>query len=373
MTRVLRARDELDALLVGVGIFGTGGGGDPRGWGQSIFDSDRQAGREYRLADPREVPDDAFVLSGGYLGSVAEDEALDRVIGAWEEDFELERAIRILEEEHGRAADYLVPFELGGGNTPVVLSCASRLGIPVIDGDGVGRAAPETHMCSFLAHGVSLTPMPLVGGDGTELIVRAGDILLADAVGRCVAARQGGLLANAHYGMSGAELKRSVVAGSISRALDLGRFILSTAKTGEAGLDTVCEYLGGFPLIHASVEAVTRRESAGFYLVDVRLRGIGRDAGRTVDLVVKNEAMCAKEGGRPLVIFPDLLLLLDPERLEGVMTPQLSPGVELLVAALPCDPVLREGLNTPDGAEAFHSARYGESFPYRPVEELLSR
>lgn len=369
----LREPADLEALLVGVGIFGTGGGGDPKGWGRSIFDGDRAAGRKYVLVDPSEVEDDAFVLSGGYLGSVAEDQKLDRMVESWETNFELEKAIRINEAEHGKRAKYLIPFELGGGNTPVVLSCAARLGIAVIDGDGVGRAAPETHMCSFLAHGVSLTPMPLVGGDGTELVVRAGDNLLADAVGRCVAARQGGLLANAHYGMTGRDLKRCAVGGSISRALELGRFVLASSKKGEEGLDAVCEHVGGFPLVHAKVDRLAQRDSAGFYLLDVRLKGVGRDAGRTIDLVVKNEAMCALEKGRPLVIFPDLLLLLHPETLEGVMTPELEKGVELLIAAVPCDPVLRSGLETQAGREAFSAARYGESFDYTPVEELLRR
>ena len=372
MRRKLSEQADLNALLVGVGIFGTGGGGDPKGWGRSIFDADREAGRTYELIDPDEVPDDAFVLSGGYLGSVAEDVALNRLVDSWETNFELERAIRVLEAEHGRKADYLVPFELGGGNTPVVMSCSTRLGIPMIDGDGVGRAAPATDMCSFLGHGISLTPMSLIGGDGTELIVRNGDIFLADAVGRCVASRHGGLLANAHYGMSGADLKRSVVGRSVTRALELGRFVLDCNAKCEEGLDAVCETLGGFPVIHARVAMVSPRTSVGFYVVDVRLDGIGRDAGRRVDLVIMNEVMCAKESGSPLSVFPDLLLLLDPMTLEGVMTPEMKPGTEILIAAVPCHESVRTGLNSENGAKAFSAERYGESFAYVPVEELLA-
>jgi DUF917 family protein len=371
MTWQLSDQADLDALLVGVGLYGTGGGGDPKGWGRSIFDADRAAGRAYELVAPEEVPDDAFVLSGGYLGSVAEDVALNRLVENWESNFELERAIRVLEAEHGRKADYLIPFELGGGNTPVVLSCSVRLGIPMIDGDGVGRAAPETHMCSFMGHGISLTPMPLVGADGTEVVVRSGDIFLADAVGRCVASRHGGLLANAHYGMSGADLKRSVVGGSIRRALELGRFVLECDATGEAGLDAVSEFIGGFPVIRGRVVHLSPRASAGFYVVDVTLEGLGRDAGRTVELVVMNEAMCAKENGKPLSIFPDLLILLDPASLEGVMTPELQPGTEILLAAAPCHSAVRRGLESANGKAAFSSSRYGESFEYVPVEQLL--
>ncbi len=371
MTVLLERQRDLDDLLVGLGIFGTGGGGDPKGWGRSIFDTDHDSGRTYTLVDVEDVPDDAFILSGGYLGSVAEDTALNRVVDSWENDFELERAIRAVEAEHGKTADYLIPFELGGGNTPVVLSCASRLGIATIDGDGVGRAAPETHMCSFMGHGVSLTPMPLIGGDGTHVMVRSGDIFLADAVGRCVAARHGGLLANAHYGMTGAELKRCAVRGSISRAMELGRFVRDFQLGGRDGLDAVCKHLGGAGLLNGVVRSLSERASVGFYVVSALIDGVGADAGRQIELIIKNEVMCVKEQGRPLVIFPDLAILLDPDSLEGVMTPELSDGKHVMVGAVPCDAVVRSGLKSPEGKAAFSSERYGESLEYAPLESLL--
>jgi len=371
--RVLSDRKELEALLIGLGIMGTGGGGDPKGWGRSVFNTDQKAQREYRLVDPCDVPDHAFVLSGGYLGSVAEDATLDRVIENWESGFELEKAIRLLEAEHGRTADYLVPFELGGGNTPVVMSCAARLGIPMIDGDGVGRAAPETHMCSFLGHGVPLTPMPLIGTDGTVVLVRHGDIFLADEVGRCVASRRQELVANAHYGMSGKDLKRSVVPGSVSRALALGAYVRKLELEGEAALDAVSEFVNGYPLLHGKVQYISERSVSGFYVVHAMVEGIGRDTGQTLELVIKNEVMCVKRGDQPLVVFPDLVLLLDPQTLEGVMTPELILDREVLLIATPCHPVVRESLQSPTGAEAFSSARYGESIAYVPVEDLLEK
>jgi len=371
MKQVLSNPKDLDRLLLGLGIMGTGGGGDPKGWGRSVFEADRAAGRTYELLDPSDLSDEAFIVSGGYLGSVAEDTTLRRVVSQWETEFELERAIHIVEAEHGRRADALVPFELGGGNTPVILSCASRMGIPVIDGDGVGRAAPETHMCSFLGHGISLTPMPIVGAGGTEVLVRRGDLFLADDSGRCLASRKGGLLANAHYGMSGRDLKRAVVPNSITAALKLGEFVSCLTEAGECGLDAVCSFLGGFPLFHGEVEALVKKDSPGFYAGEVHLRGIGRDSGRQLTLVVKNEVMCAKDGEEPLVIFPDLVLVLEPGTLEGLMTPVLIPGKEVLVAAVPCHQRLREALFTSVGAEAFAASRYGEEFAYVPVEELL--
>jgi DUF917 family protein len=371
--RTIDNRGELEALLIGLDIMGTGGGGDPKGWGKSVFEADRKAMREYTLVNPEEVPDDALVISGGYWGSVAEDIALDRVVARWESDFELETAIRILEAEHGREADLLVPFELGGGNTPVVMSCACRMGISVVDGDGIGRAAPETHMSSFLGHGVSLTPMPLVGLDGSVVLVREGDFFLADEVGRCVASHTKGFIANAHYSMSGKQLKQSVVPGSISRALALGTYVRDLQLKGEAALDAVSQFLEGYPLLYSKVRNVSGESTGGFYVARVNLKGLGRYTGGNLDLVVKNEVMCVKRGNRPIVLFPDFVLLLNPQTLEGVMTPDLTEGREVLVIGVPCHSVVREALDSPLGTEAFSSARYGESVEYVPIEELLAK
>ena len=68
--------------------------------------------------------------------------------------------------------DYIVAFEMGGLNTPIMLSLGARTDIPVIDGDGLGRAAPETQMTSFIGHDISLTPMPLVDVFGNKVVVR---------------------------------------------------------------------------------------------------------------------------------------------------------------------------------------------------------
>ena len=368
--RILSESSDLEALLVGLGIMGTGGGGDPRGWGRSVFDTDLNAQRSYQLAAADSIPDDAFVASGGYLGSVAEDRGLNRVIAGWEDEFELEYALRMLEAEHGRHVDYLVPFELGGGNTPVVMSCAARRGIPVIDGDGVGRAAPETHMCSFLGHGVSLTPMPLAGEDGTRIVVRDGDLFLADAVGRCVAGRKAGFLANAHYGMSGADLKRSVVGGSITRALELGRLVQGLVP-GDDPLARVSEFVGGRPLFRGRVQSRREIEQQGFFTACVELEGSAEYAGERLSLIIKNEIMCAKVGDRPLVLFPDLVYVLDPGSGEGVMSVELIPGREVGVLGAPCAPVLREAIRSDDGRAAFAADRYGEDYDYVPIEQLL--
>jgi uncharacterized protein len=370
--KTLSNKDEIAWMLNGLGIMGTGGGGDPQAWGASLVKADLAKKRVYQLADPEEVPDDALIVSGGYLGSVAEDRTLDRVVDEWETTFELEGAIREMETLLGRRVDYLVPFEVGGGNTPVILSAGARLGIPIVDGDAVGRSAPETHMTSFIGHGISLCPMPLVDSNGTVVIVKKSEsIFLPDEVGRFLVSTRRGLMANSHYPMSGAELKRCVIPNMITKSIELGRFMSTLTGAPEAKLTQLAKYIKGFPLVWGTVADVTGENSGGFYHAKVRVEGRGTYQGQTVELTIKNEAMLARLNGEPAVVFPDPIYLVDPASNQGVLTPDIKKGRELLLLGAPSHARLRAALRSEVGQRAFSSERYGERVPYRPVEELL--
>jgi len=88
-------------------------------------------------------------------------------------------------------------------------------------------------------------------------------------------------------------------------------------------------------------------------------------------LTIKNEAMLARLNGEPAVVFPDPIYLIDAKTNQGVLSPDIKKGRELLLVGVPSHPRLRAALRTEAGARAFSSARYGEEVPYRPVEDLL--
>ena len=88
---------------------------------------------------------------------------------------EVDLAIRRLEAHLGEPADYLMPLEIGGINSLVPIMAAARLGLPLIDADGMGRAFPELQMTTFNAHGVSTTPLALTDDHGTWLLLEAPD------------------------------------------------------------------------------------------------------------------------------------------------------------------------------------------------------
>ncbi|HHT70019.1 MAG TPA: DUF917 domain-containing protein [Firmicutes bacterium] len=364
--------EDLDAFFCGLGILGTGGGGELE-WGRVIIENDMAKGRKYQIVDPEDVADDAFVCSGGIMGSVKTllDMSYEEIVASWEDSFVLVEVFREMERTMGRKLDYVVPFETGGLNTPVIMSLAARLGIPVINGDGVGRAAPETQMSSFIGHGVSLYPMPLVDAHGNTVVVkRAQKTTYADEIGRVVVTKGGGFGGNAHYPMSGKELKTSVVPGCMTKALEVGKAVLVARKAGQDPVKTVAEAVNGKIMFKGEIAEVTGEDKGGFYLTDVKLEGKGDFAKQKADVVVKNEYMAAWVNGQVKAIFPDPIYFVDLQG-EGIMTVDLKEGLDVVVIGSPCHPRLREALATKEGKESFSGVRFG--FPkldYVPVEEL---
>ncbi|MGB3904698.1 MAG: DUF917 domain-containing protein [Anaerolineae bacterium] len=374
MTLYTLSPDNVAPLLEGLAIVGTGGGGSPS-WGQAILEHDLAMGRIPSIIPLDEIDDDATVVSGGIMGSVKVLEAMgiDGVMEAWEERFELLEVTRVMEGILGRRIDHVVPFEVGGLNTPVILSLGARMGIPVIDGDALGRSAPETQMTSFIGHGISLTPMPLVDYEGNVVIVQdSSDPTYADRLGRWVVTEGGGMGANNHYPMTGHQAKEVVVPNTITGAFELGRAVLRARQNGDDPVASAIKTLDGVLLFTGVVERLQEEEKMGFYFTVVDLKGTGQYDGRAARLVIKNETMLLSVENAMMAIFPDLICMLEPGTGRGVMSVEVTEGTPLALVGVRCHKRLREALESEIGALAFSAARYGyPDLEYQPIETLV--
>lgn len=365
--------EDVEPLLEGLAIMGTGGGGSPE-WGRAILENDFAQGRAPQIISLDEIDDQAMVVSGGIMGSVKRLEELGAaaVMAHWEERFELEAVTRVMEGILGRKIDHMVPFEVGGLNTPVVLSLGARMGFPIIDGDALGRSAPETQMTSFIGHGVSLTPMPLIDYYGNVVIVQgAVKPTYPDQLGRWVVSNGGGLGANNHYPMTGRKAKTAVVPGTISASLRLGRAVLAARSGGDDPVEAAIRVLNARRLFSGEITHMNEEESLGFYFTVATIADSGAFGGKTARLVIKNETMLLEIEGKVRSIFPDPVLLLEPGTGRGIMSIELRVGSKLVLAGMPCHPRLREAVLDQVGRESFSPARYGRAdLAYRPFEEL---
>jgi len=368
-------KDELESMLVGVGILGTGGGGDPEFFGKPLVEWDLKRGREYRIISPEKVKDDAFIVSGGYAGSVSAYTSIGDMLQKWEEKYELLEALRIMESIFNRKVDHVVPFELGGANTPAILSLAARIGISAIDGDGLGRAAPETQMSSFLGHGISITPMPFVDREGNAIIVKhAASYTYPDELMRLALDLNGGIGANNHYPMNGKQLKMSVIPNTITFSIKVGDAVLNAIDSKRDPVEAFVEISKGFELFKGRVKEMRGKDVQAHYIAEATLEGLDEYSGKTMKIIFKNEAMLAKINGQTVTVFPDLICMINPETGKGIMTTSIKPGIEMAVVGVPAHERLRECLKNEIGRKAFSSSRYG--FPeikYEPIEDLIKK
>lgn len=366
---------DIDPLIEGLTIMGTGGGGAPA-FGKAILENDLSQGRSISVVSPEDIDDAAQVVSGGIMGSteLLDHVGFDEIVRGWERDFELASATRVMERVLGRRIDAIVPFEVGALNTPVILSVAARLGIEAVDGDALGRSAPQTQMTSFIGHGISLTPMPLVDKDGNVIVVEhVAAPTLPDKLGRYLLGTGSGMGANNHYPMSGSDLKRAVIPSTVSAALQLGRVLIAARGDGRDCVAAVAEHLKGGCVFRGVVSEVMNSTGGGFYTTTVRLQG---DAGSNVHdakLTIQNEAMLLELDGQIATIFPDLICMLDPSSGRGLLSTELRPETPVALITVACHPRLREAAMSPAGQANLGPSTFG--FPelrYKPVEDLLA-
>ncbi|HZK61044.1 MAG TPA: DUF917 domain-containing protein [Anaerovoracaceae bacterium] len=367
-------KEDLDALLIGLGILGTGGGGDPE-WGRKIIENDFSKSRVYKIVDPEDVEDDAFICSGGIMGSVKalENISYDDIVSNWEEEFVLIKAFREMEKIKGRKLDYIVAFEPGGLNTPVIMSLAARMGIPIVNGDAVGRSAPETQMTSFIGHGISLNPMPLVDNNGNTIVVmNANETTYADEIGRTVVTKGGGMGGNAHYAMTGKQLKESCIPYTITRCIAIGNAIIEANEKGADPVATFKELEDGEIIFKGVLEDVEGEDKGGFYLTNIEVKGVDDYKGSLAKIVVKNETMAVWVDGKIRSIFPDLACILYTDTGKGIMSVDLKPGIHVSIVGMKCHERLRACMKTEIGRKALGGSRYGyPELEYVPIEDLI--
>ena len=268
---------DIEPLLQGLAILGTGGGGNPD-WGRQILENDVRRGRAWQVIDLDEVADDALVVCAGMMGSVKAIEAIGfaALLERWEDDFPLLTVVRAMEGLLGRRIDAVIPFEAGGLNSPVVLTLAARMGIPAVDADALGRSAPETHMTSWHGHGVAITPMPLADSEGNIVVVsQAATPTYVDEIGRMVISRGGHLGANCHHPMSGREARDYSVPGTFSAAAALGRAVGEAADPVAAAMAA----LGASQLFRGRVVGLSEEEHPGLLRDERAARGGWRRPG----------------------------------------------------------------------------------------------
>ncbi len=328
--------DHLDALEIGAGILGTGGGGNPY-LGKLIARKYVEEGAEIAIVDPGDVPNDAVVASVGGMGSPTV--SIERLRRADESV----NALRALERHIGKQVTHLVPSEIGGSNSTTPMVVAAQCGLPVIDGDGMGRAFPELQMETFAMYGVTPTPAALCNHHGHIAIFdNIADATTLERYARAVTIQMGGSAGYAFPVMTGAQVKETAIPGTMSLAIRLGEAVLAARRDTSNPVEAICRVTGGVSLFAGKVVDVERRMTGGFARGVVSLEGFADHAGQTLRVDFQNENLIARDGsGAVLAVVPDLIFLVDSDTGAPLTTEVLRYGLRATAIGIPAPAELR--------------------------------
>jgi DUF917 family protein len=356
--------DDLEDLARGAAFLGTGGGGDPY-LGRLLAEQMIEAHGPVELLDVDRLPDHAQVYPVAMMG--APTVMLEKLIAGTE----IGRALEALERRLGRKADAIVSGEIGGLNSLIPIQLAAERGLPLLDGDGMGRAFPELPMTTVNLHGVACAPMAVANERGEAEIIEAADAAAAEAVARGVVMRMGGQLSMACYAMSGAQAKHAVVRGTISLALAIGRAIAQGRHCGDPFaallkcLRATQYYSQAYVLFDGMIVDLIRETRRGFAIGRAVIESSAGAAGR-LEVEFQNENLLASVNGEVRATVPDLISVLDRDSAEPITTERLRYGQRVKVLAVSAAPIMRSAA----ALRLFGPAAFGYALDFRPVEEL---
>jgi DUF917 family protein len=271
----------------------------------------------------------------------------------------------------GRRADAVISFEIGGGNSLVPLIAGADAGIPVIDGDGMGRALPEAQMMTYPIGGVK--PCPALARDyaGNIATFSTASIFEYEKEIRRFALENGGMVLAAEHPMSGADVKATVVPNTVTFSVEIGRILREHRGNAEVMARYLAEAFepsiyGAFRHLYSGkVIDYSSRIIGGYDIGEATLEHFDRSR-ENLTIHIKNEYLVARAGERILASVPDLITILDYETSTPINAERLRYGQRVSVFGIGCPVFYRR----PEALAVVAPRCFGFEFDYRPLEEL---
>jgi DUF917 family protein len=359
----IETSSDIKDIARGAVLLGTGGGGDPY-IGELFLQAQLKKGKRPHVVPIESVPDDALIITIAGVGSPS--------VGL--EHLASERTLlEILERAgtfYGRPVDMLISCEIGGGNAMVPLALSAISGLPVLDGDGVGRAIPRTEMSTFSIYGCPATPGFLLDELGNYVAIETVNDLDAEKVVRAVTSALGAHVYGAFYPMTGEQVKRVAIYGTLKKSFEIGRCIRLAREESGNVFESLLAHLNqdgryATVLFDGKIVDVTHETRHGWHWGRATLHSLaGGDDVFTVD--IQNEFTVAKRNGRTVTIVPDLITILDRESGEPITAERLAYGQRVKVLGYSADPMLR----TEAGLAVIGPRNFGLDEDYQSIESL---
>ena len=360
----MRSLDEqqIRDVAKGAAVLGTGGGGDPYLGTLAAVEAHRLNGPPM-VIELEELSDEGFVASIGMVGAPVP------LVEKFSLGPELMVVYEALQQQFRHPLEALVPVEIGGVNTVIALVLASRLGIPVVDADYMGRAYPEVDLATPTLYGRSASPFALADEHGNRVVLEAVDNKWAERIGRAVAIEFGAICPGMVFPMPGKHAKEAAVRGTLSLAERIGRTLREAEAQKQEPVEALLDVTQGFQLFRGKIVDVQRRTQKGWSVGEAHLEGMDQFLGQRMVVRFQNENLVALLDDRLVASVPDLITVIDSQTGQAITTERLHYGFRVIILGIPCDGKWR----TPAGIALGGPRHFGYDIEYLPIEILNAK
>jgi len=332
MAKRLLGKAELEDIVRGAALLGSGGGGSlSRG-----LEVIKKMKNKVTLVDPADCPGSANAVVVAGIGGRRPGPPTKRIfqpkalILAYE-------AMKNITAVGGVDLDYLLSGETGGGNTMVPFYIASEKNVPVVDADGLGRAVPELATTLFANYKIPTKPLVVANDAGDILIAYLADpydAAAAETVARTAAISAGWSAAFSTWIVNIATIKKCLVPYTISKEEQIGKAMREARASGKDAVKEVIALTGGKELFRGIIQENERVSKEGFGCGKTVIEGIADYKGKIFTIDIKNENMIAWQDGKPVIMVPDLITMMTTDG-EPLSNGDTREGMEMVVVGIP--------------------------------------
>jgi len=349
--------DDIESLAVGAWILGTGGGGSPY---LGLLNMRRLYAEGYRveLMSPHDLADDDRVAIVSNMGAplVGQERLSD--------SRNIARAVEMQEELHGWKFRAIMSVEIGGNNAIQPLMAAAHRGLPVVDGDCMGRAYPEAQMTSVAVGDLKPYPCTLYDPRGIEAVVtQVPTWKWMERASRKICTEMGSIASTCKAPRTGREVKDWGILFTVTKAIGIGRRVREAQRLHTDPIAAILDEAGGKILFRGKVVDVARRTTEGFLRGRAQIEGLDDDRGARLELAFQNEWVVAWRDGTPIAMSPDLICVLDTVSGNAFGTETIRYGMRVTVIALPAPFVFL----TPKGLQHVGPRAFGYDLDFKSV------
>lgn len=354
-------RNWIRPLLLGSIVLGSGGGGKTNNL-VFLLDDILTKYSKITLLDIADIKEGNNFCSTGMIGSV---QMIDDFYFTGKEGID---TVKKLEDVKGEEVNGIFSFEGAGVNTLYPIVVAGLMGLPVVDGDAMGRAFPEIQMTVFQVNEEEITPFILKDTRGGIHVLEEKDTFMTELEIRKILNKFDNIGYFSCSFMRGDKIKEYLIPSTISLTKDIGEAFTKNNSYEEI-LDSLVfatknsSYGSAIELFKGRISSL---DSDGGMWQTININGINNYEKKKCKIMSRNEYLAVFIDDQISCMVPDIISTVDLKTLDPINIDDISKDKEVAVIGIPA-PL---NLKTDKALSIVGPTSFGYKSTFKSLEEI---